>query len=571
MILKALCDYYDRKRDAMPPFGTELKEIAYIIVIDRDGKFVRLEDRRIDNRHAQTFIVKRRVIRSGQNWVPNFLWDNSMYVFCYSDKKGDNTPKFQAFKQLISDTLSKAPGNPDLNALARFYKQTPEQILAALQTDSKWNDIAAHLNQSYSWFSFLIDGESEILSQKAELIELAPPTGTNKGICLISGGKDNLVLISAATPIVGGKSNGKLLAFQTNSGYDSYGREQGENAPTGEQSEFKYSTALISMLADGSRNKFRIGNRTFLFWASTDSDSGVKIEDGLFSLFGFAQDNPDANIEEVRDTFKSIYSGKLDTNLEDRFHILGLAPNAARIAVSFWSETSLRDFAEKILRHFEDMEIIDGRKDPKPYEGLYAMLAATAVNGDVKNASPNLPEQIAKSIFQGLPYPFTLYIQVLKRIRAQQDVYITQAAIIKAYLNRLKNNNDKPLTNMLDTQNTNQGYLCGRLFAVLVAIQERANGISTIRERYISAAGATPAAVFPTILNLSVHHSEKLNEGSKVYYEKLKQEIIDKIESTGFPTHLDLQDQGRFVVGYYHQRQELFRTKDAQNEQNKTN
>ena len=117
---------------------------------------------------------------------------------------------------------------------------------------------------------------------------------------------------------------------------------------------------------------------------------------------------------------------------------------------------------------------------------------------------------------------------------------------------------------MLDKDNTNPGYLCGRLFAVLVKIQEEANNISSIRERYMNAAGVTPATVFSTLLNLSNHHAEKLNEGRKVNLEKIKQEIFSKLPADGFPTHLDLQDQGRFFVGYYHQRQELFTSKKEQ-------
>ena len=120
---------------------------------------------------------------------------------------------------------------------------------------------------------------------------------------------------------------------------------------------------------------------------------------------------------------------------------------------------------------------------------------------------------------------------------------------------------------MLDKENTNPGYLCGRLFAVLDKIQEDASNSNSIRERYMNAASATPASVFATILNLSVHHAEKLNEGSKVYYEKLKQEIICKLPADAFPAHLDLQDQGRFFVGYYHQRQAFFQKKEDQNNQ----
>ena len=82
----------------------------------------------------------------------------------------------------------------------------------------------------------------------------------------------------------------------------------------------------------------------------------------------------------------------------------------------------------------------------------------------------------------------------------------------------------------------------------------------------MNAASATPASVFATILNLSYHHREKLtNESRKIFYEKMKQEIIDKIPATGFPAHLDLQDQGRFFIGYYHQRQDFFTKKEDEN------
>ena len=121
---------------------------------------------------------------------------------------------------------------------------------------------------------------------------------------------------------------------------------------------------------------------------------------------------------------------------------------------------------------------------------------------------------------------------------------------------------------MLDTSNTNQGYLCGRLFAILVKIQKDANNIETIAERYQSAASATPAAVFPTLLNLSTHHREKLSDGARIYYEKQIQEVVEKISADGFPAHLDLQDQGRFFIGYYHQRQNLFTSKSDNNNQN---
>ena len=117
---------------------------------------------------------------------------------------------------------------------------------------------------------------------------------------------------------------------------------------------------------------------------------------------------------------------------------------------------------------------------------------------------------------------------------------------------------------MLDKENKNQGYLCGRLFAVLDKIQRDATGRNSIKERYMNSASSTPATVFATILNLSSHHSDKLSDTRKIYFEKLKQEIMDKISSDGFPPHLDLQDQGRFFVGYYHQQQDFYAKTDEE-------
>ncbi len=382
----------------------------------------------------------------------------------------------------------------------------------------------------------------------------------------MTGEKAFPVNTTYSTFVAGGKSNAKLVAFQINSGYDSYNKQKGLNAPISKEAEFKYTTALLSMLSKGSRNKFQIGTRTYLFWASKDDEAGQQAEDSFFSMVGFSEqeDDPNRNIEQVRKVFKSIYTGELKTTSEDTFYILGLAPNAARIAVTYWTEIPLREFAGTILKHFEDMEVADTRLYKKPYMSLRNILSAVTLGGKTSDATPNLPDAIVKSIFQGLPYPQTLFASCIRRIRAESGnkdkspVFITRAAIIKAYLNRL-NDNEQRIKVMLDKDNTNQGYLCGRLFAVLDKIQEEANNQHSIRERYMNSASSTPAAVFSTILNLSNHHLEKLeSEGRRIYFEKLKQEIISKIDADGFKAQLDLQDQGRFFIGYYHQRQDFF-------------
>ena len=566
MILKALYDYYHRSGN-LPIMGMELKEIGFIIVIDKCGNFLRFEDRRIDKKSAQQFLVKKSVGRSSAP-VANYLYDNSQYVFGYSDKGDMESMRkyFDTFKAKVEEIYDMFSDNETMQAVYAFYQQEPSDIVEAMQNDSLWDDINKNLNKKYSTFSFLIEGDTEIVASKRKLINLE--SGGNDvggGLCLVIGKHSKTVEVTTATMIPGSQATAKLVAFQVNSGYDSYGKSKGHNAPISEEAEFAYTTALNHLLRSDSHNKFMVGSRTYLFWASSDSEAAKKSEDSLFALLGRTEENDDPNmsIELVRRTFKSIYNGVLFANKDDKFFILGLAPNSARIAVVYWNELPLREFAGLISKHFADMEIVDTRKDKKPYVGLHSNLGNVTLGGKSSDATPNLPDAVVKSIFQGLPYPASLFQACIRRIRAEQSVNIGRAAIIKAYLNRLNdNNNNKKLDIMLDKENQNQGYLCGRLFAVLDKIQEDANNIHSIRERYMNSASATPAMIFATILNLSTHHQEKLNEGKQVFYEKLKQEIISKLDANGFPAHLDLQDQGRFFVGYYHQRQAFFMGKE---------
>ena len=580
MILKALYDYYNRCGNLLAP-GMEEKEIGFVIVISKEGKFLRFEDCRTDKTIGRVYLVKKHVSRSSAA-VANYLYDNSAYVLGYSDKDDSekNQLYFNTFVEKVQSILDRMPDNSDIRTLMNFYAQGREAIHSEVEQDPLWEDIKKNLSKKYSVFSFRIEGDLRILAEKKELMQTNEGTknDNSRGLCMVTGVQGELVDTTTATMIQGSQATAKLVAFQVNSGYDSYGKEKCGNAPISHEAEFAYTTALNTMLRRDSRNKFTVGNRTFVFWASSNDKAAEQAEESLFDLLGYSEekkDNPNAKIEQVRKVFTAIYSGSLSTSLEDRFYILGLAPNSARIAVVYWSETPLRDFAGKILRHFDDMEIIDTRKDRKPYMGIKDILSAVTLGGKQSEATPNLPESIIKSIFLGTPYPYTLLSACIRRIRAESGdgnaARITRIAIIKAFLNR-QNVNDKRMEIMLDKRNTNQGYLCGRLFAVLDRIQEDANGISSIRERYMNAASSTPSSVFATILNLSSHHLENLsNEGKKVFYEKLKQEIIDKISSDGFPAHLDLQDQGRFFVGYYHQRQDFFNKKEENNNDESVN
>ena len=566
MILKALYDYYNRC-DNLPAKGMEEKEIGFLIVLSPKGEFLRFEDCRTGKDHARLYLVKKHVGRSSAA-VANYLYDNSAYVLGYSDKSnGKEQLYFDAFKTQIEDIAEVFPDSNEILAVKAFYDNSREEIIQTVSQDPLWEDIKKNLSKKYSTFSFRIEGDLRIVAEKKEILQLEEKDSSDATFCLVSGEYGVPVGTTTATMIPGSQATAKLVAFQVNSGYDSYGKSKCGNAPISEEAEFAYTTALNSMLQKGSRNKFMLGTRTFVFWAANNNEASMETEESLFELLGFseeANDDPNANLMKVRKVFESIYSGIMKTGLDDKFYILGLAPNSARIAVVYWSETTLKDFAEKILNHFRDMEIQDTRKNKKPYMGLNAIISSVSLQGKIANATPNLPEAVVKSIFQGLPYPISLFQACIRRIRAEvalekngkkiNPVNILRAAIIKAYLNRQSNNNKK-IDIMLDKDNNNQGYLCGRLFAVLENLQFAANGQDSIRSSYMNAASTTPSTVFSTILKLSNNHYGKLakdKKGLANFFDNQKKEIMAMLQE--FPDTLELNDQGRFFLGYYHQK-----------------
>lgn len=588
MILKALYDYYERSKD-LAPEGMEYKEIAYLIVIDEEGNFIRLENCFIDNKRCSTFLVPKSVSRSS-NPVANIAWDNPSYVLNFSEanlpmknpptdlvklkqEEGKrlkdiekNTKNSSVFREKIRDLYHALPENRTIRAISLFYDKYQDRPTDVIKDDVLWEDLCKHLTKN---ISFKINGETTIAPENGELNAWLRRTSSdnedegNKQLCLVTGECGPIAETTKATPIMGSQATAKLVSFQVSSGYDSYGKTKGFNAPISKEAEFKYTTALNHLLDKNSRNLYRIGTRSYVFWASSRSEASVEMEENFFSFLNpnfENEDNPDKHVEHIEKVFKAVFSGVLKTTDQDRFYILGLAPNAARIAVVYWKEIPIRDFASNLLRHFDDMEIIDDRKEKKPYKGIYSILQAIALQGKVSDVQPNLPESTIKSILQGTLYPYSLYMACLRRIRAEQQTFVTRTAILKAYLNRKSNH--KKLTVMLDKSNNNIGYLCGRLFATLEYLQKRSSGIDTIRQRYMNAASTTPATVFSNLMNLSVHHEDKLDKGGLIFFQNTKDEIIQLMPASGFPAHLDIEDQGRFFIGYHHQRAEFYKPKE---------
>jgi len=278
------------------------------------------------------------------------------------------------------------------------------------------------------------------------------------------------------------------------------------------------------------------------------------------------KDDPDRDVLVVKNLYASIEQERGASNSSTRFFVLGLAPNAARISVRFWHTGTVAEFSGKIRRHYDDLEIVRSSRDQGKYS-LFWYLVDIATEHKADNIPPNLAGNITRAILDGSPYPATLLQQTVRRIRAEQEVTRIRAALLKAYLNRFQRtypSNEKEILVALDPANTNPGYLLGRLFAVLEKIQEDAQpGINaTIRDRFYGAASASPVTVFTQLLKLKNHHLAKLDNPSfRIGHEKRLTEIVGNLP-VDMPRHLAIEDQARFAIGYYHQRQALFTKSD---------
>lgn len=582
MILQALHNLYLRKQDELPPEGFEQKEIPFLIVLNADGTFCDLQDTRSKigkKLIARPFRVPKDDGRSGKNaWqTANLLWDHYGYALGWPKSESDADMEMAqkqhgAFTSRVNELAAAFPHDSGIQAVQRFLDSEDKCNVFAHPSWDECTKIAG-CNLSFRLsdeLSLVCESESvrEFVAKSSEPDDDdddSASSGDVEGYCLITGEKGAVARLHPRTPILGAKSNAKVVSFQKNMGFDSYGKQQSYNAPTGKRAAFAYSTALNHLLAKGSRQKLMVGDCSTVFWAERPNP----IEDVFADIFGEpAKENPEQLNQAVRSLYTAPQSGAppLDDDLTP-FFVLGLAPNAARIAIRFWHAGTVGETARHIRQHFEDCAIIHGPKQPE-YLSLFRLLASTATQGKSENIPPNLAGDFMKAILAGTPYPQTLLSAAVRRCRAEREITYPRVSLIKAALARAsrKSNisNDQEVSMALDVTNTNSGYRLGRLFAVLEKIQEEASpGINaTIRDRFYGAASGTPVAAFPHLMKLKNHHLSKLeNRGRAVNLEKIIGEIMDGLDD--FSTHLSLQDQGRFAVGYYHQRQDFFKKSDA--------
>jgi CRISPR-associated protein Csd1 len=121
---------------------------------------------------------------------------------------------------------------------------------------------------------------------------------------------------------------------------------------------------------------------------------------------------------------------------------------------------------------------------------------------------------------------------------------------------------DIPMSEGLDPAQRHPAYLSGRLLAVYEGLQYAASDQvnQTVTDRYFSLASTYPALAFPKLEDLGQKHLRKLRRDNRGAWFRIGEEIdrlhveIEQACGFRFPAALNLEDQGRFALGYHHQR-----------------
>lgn len=567
MILQALCDYYGRKPD-LPRSGFETKSIPFVIEIDHAGQVVKIEDTR--NVEGKKKISRNFLVPQGEKKtsgiVANLLWDNAEYVLGVTSRsKPDRVQEQHAAFQMRLNELALRIEDAGLKAVSLFFKVADQ---TRLEADPLWPEIL----ESNPVLTFRLNGDRELICQRPVVraaLEENAVADITQITCLISGKPDQFErLHTAIRGVRDAQTSGANIVSFNKEAFNSFGKEQGANAPVGKHAAFAYTTALNYLLSKESTQRIQVGDASTVFWSETQTE----LEDIFADLFDEpSKDDPAKQTRAVEALFKSPKMGVLtDGGGDTRFYVLGLAPNAARISIRFWLIGTISEMSARIRQHLDDLQIAHASFE-KPHLSLFRLLVSTAAQGKVDNITPNLAGEFMRAILSGLPYPATLLQAVIRRIRAEREVKYPRAALVKACLNRqirYSQSKEKEITVSLDENNNNPGYRIGRLFAALEKVQEEAvNPGATIRDRFYGAASSTPVTVFANLMKLKNHHLAKLEAGRTRYFEKLIGQIMSDIND--FPPHLSLADQGRFAIGYYHQRQAFFTKSESTLSNNK--
>ena len=574
MILQALVKYYEdlKRQGKLPQQGWCQAKVSYGINLSIDGDIKNIlwlkEERQAGKKQiwiSQTMKVPAMLTRSS-GVAANFLCDNSKYMLGI-DKSGTGkriTDCFEAAKEKHLKLLENTSGEMSQAICAFFCKWNPEKAKENAAVLENWEEITDGGNLIFCMDEKYAQDDNEI--EQIWNTESKQSETDTSGICLVTGEKTEISRIHRNIKgVPGAQSSGAALVSFNAPSFESYGKEQSYNAPVGKYAEFAYTSALNYLLAQ-KKYTFPLGDSTIVYWAE---EAKTEYQDALLALLNPVKDNQN----EVHGFFEKLRKDEpimlddLELNPSQKSYILCLAPNAARLSVRFFYQNSFGNIMKNLACHYERMKIVRPKWEEREYLGIEDMLRETVnMNSRDKKPISNMSAMVFSAILQNVRYPASLYTDTLIRIRAEQgQVTWGRASILKAFLINNYRNMEGEVCMSLNEECNDAAYVLGRLFSVLESIQTDANPEikSTIRDRYFNSACATPASVFPVLIKLKNSHIKKLErekEGVKIHYEKLLTQIMSKLEI--YPKRLSLKEQGKFILGYYHQTQKKYEKRE---------
>lgn len=581
MLLQSLVKLYEAwaEKGEIEKLGWNPVKISYGVSLDEEGNVDEIIHLKTNapkgNKEIPSLISLPMPVKRSVGVASNFLYDNATYVFGY-----DNSNKPDRAKQCFD-----------------CFRNVGNKVLE--NTDDEFSTvIKKFLQKDYSEFENLSDLLTElnctettvddILNKGANLL-LMPlgkfPTDSKaiceswnsyyehsdapKGVCLVTGKDDHIAKLHPVIKnIRGAQAAGASLVSFNATAFNSYGKENGYNAPVSEYAAFAYTSALNKLVSDNDHRIFA-GDTTVVCWTEDGESAYQDVFAGIFNS------DDEVKQKDLHDTIVSIVNGNevkwegIPLNPSNNFYILGISPNSARLSVRFFIQNTFGKVMENLLKNQQRMKMVKPGFEKFNYIPLWRILGETVnKKSRDKKCKPHLAGDVLNSIINDYNYPSTLYYGILGRISAEQNINWVKASVLKAYL--LKNYEStykEEITVDYNENSNNKAYLLGVLFSNLEEIQNTANpGIkSTIRDRYFTAASSTPSRVFPILIDLAQNHIKKIpNVGAKVNCQKMLTETMSKLGDK-FPNRLKLDEKGMFQLGYYQRTQERFTGKEDKN------
>lgn len=584
MILQALHSYYQRLTEkegsSVAPEGFAPQAISFALQLSEQGALLRIIDLREPAAQGKKLVGRTMLVPAlgksrSVNIEPNFLWDGPGYVLGRDDKgKPERSAKCRAAFRQLHEELLGAVDIPEAAALLSFLRSLP---LEDSRIEERWAELASANLVFRVGQSFLHDmpilqklwtnrGAERACGEQAEEKKGIAEKGKKakavkkprQGMCLVSGELTDIAeLHPPIKGVAGAPSTGAALCSYNLAAFQSFGKEQNLNGPVGKSAAFAYTTALNYLLKRPGQ-KLLFGAATVLCWAERDTP----LEGDLFALFNGSEpaSGPQADslsAEQRADILRRLGKGipvqELwpGTDPQVRLYVLALKPSTARLSVGFFLHAPVDDFLERINTYYKNLAITRRFESEPEFPSVWQV--ARAVLGPHKKSKDleRLGQDLIEAALGGRPYPAYLLPMCLQRLRSGEDCTSVRAGLLKAML--LRNYSHKEELMSLNPEHPSPAYQLGRLFALLQGVQRKAIGPNInadIRDKYYGAASATPAMVFPLLLRNAQNHISKARAGG---YDKLIRDVLEHIDNE-FPLHLDLQEQGLFALGYYHQR-----------------